>query len=288
MSPKEVIRRLSLGQGSEYCEALFVHGQNPEAATDVLKDLAQWGFATLTDYLMWACRGALRLGLLPHANVGIVEIEKLRKLSAVNASMGLMLEASVDLPVHRKSPSKAPMERIRFIEAAGKLRIPFTTGLLVGIGESSEDRVDGLRAIADLAETYQHIQEVIIQPVVPSSRYPVAPPTRADLIEAVTQARKILPEEVAIQIPPNLISSTLLIELLANGATDLGGISPWTSDDVNPVSPWPALADLSRILMDHHVELQARLPLYPRFLSSRWCSDDVWAVVELYAKGVYS
>jgi len=282
MTPSEVMRRLDLGGRSNCLEALFLHGQDSGSARDVREDLVRWGYTTMTDYLEWGCRESLRRGILPHSNVGIVEDETLARLAAVNASMGLMLESSVELPVHRWSPSKAPRRRIQFIEAAGKLRIPFTTGLLIGIGESSEDRIHGLQIIADLAHTYQNIQEVIIQPVVASSRFPVVPPPRSTMIETVVQAKRILPSEVAIQIPVNLVESELLIELLAEGATDLGGISPITKDAVNPLSPWPALSALSRYLEDYGVALQSRLPLYPGFISQEWCSEEVLEVAEMH------
>ncbi len=281
MTPSEVLRRLDLGRRHGCSEALFIHGQDPDSAQDVRDDLSRWGFVTMADFLEWGCRASLQYGVLPHSNVGIVEKRTLSRLGGVNASMGLMLECSAKLPAHRRSPSKAPMHRIRFIEAAGELRIPFTTGLLVGIGESSDDRIRGLRVIADLHSLYHHIQEVIIQPLILPSQFAVAPPLKSVMIKTVAQASRILPREVAIQIPANLVEPAFLIELLAEGATDLGGMSSITKDEVNPSSQWPNPATLSRYLEDHGVLLKSRLPLYPGFISREWCSEEVLEAIEI-------
>jgi len=285
MAPSEVSRRLHLGQQRGCSEALFLHGQDPGHAPDVREDLARYGCDTMVDYVEWGCGEALRQGVLPHSNVGIVDDEALERLGAVNASMGLMLESSVELAVHRSSPSKDPSRRIRFIEAAGRLRIPFTTGLLIGIGEMAEARRDALRIIADLADTYHHIQEVIVQPVVPSARFPIMPPGAHVMKEVVAQARRILPADVTVQIPANLVDPDALVELLAEGATDLGGISPVTGDDVNPHCSWPTVAALSQHLENCGTALQPRLPLYPGFMSQRWCSGEVWEVARMHLGG---
>jgi len=229
-------------------------------------------------YLEWACREALEMGILPHSNVGIVDTETLRSLQSVNASMGLMLESTSPLAAHRRSPSKTPERRLQFIAEAGRLRIPFTTGLLIGIGETLDDRVQGLRAISELAFLYRHIQEVILQPIVPSSRFPVSPPTKETMIDVISVARRLLPRDVAIQVPANLVEPDILVELLAAGASDLGGVSPITCDAVNPTAPWPEISSLGDYLAIHGIGLQPRLPIYPPYVSRAWCSDGVLAV----------
>jgi len=195
--------------------------------------------------------------------------------------MGLMLETTAELEAHKKSPGKAPKERLKMIAEAGKLEIPFTTGLLIGIGEKPQDRIRSLEAIKTVHNKYRHIQEVIIQPFIPKTFTPMwnkNPPGFDELKEVVRTAREILPDEVAIQVPPNLTSPMELIEL---GASDLGGISEKTIDHINPELPWPKEAELKKIVSP--LELRERLPIYPQYIEKGWYSDAIRPLIARYA-----
>jgi FO synthase subunit 1 len=221
------------------------------------------------------------MGLLPHTNAGVLCDEELKALSPYNASMGLMLETTARLEAHAESPGKRPEARLDFIERAGRQKIPLTTGILVGIGEALEDRRESLRSIADLHHAYGHVQEVIIQPLEPKPRTPMAeasPPGEAELLQAVAMARAILPEEVAVQVPPNLVDP---LPFAQAGASDLGGISPLTPDWINPNRPWPDLEDLRRRLAGYR--LRERLAVYPRYVHKGWYGRKTGAVVAALA-----
>jgi FO synthase subunit 1 len=192
-----------------------------------------------------------------------------------------MLETTAELDAHKNSPGKAPEERLQMIAEAGKLKIPFTTGLLIGIGETPEDRIRSLEAIKSLHVIYGHIQEVIIQPFVPKPFTQMAntgSPNFEALKEAVRAARRILPAEIAIQVPPNLTSPRELIEL---GASDLGGISERTIDYINPESSWPREDELRQIV--YPFVLRERLPIYPGFIKKGWYSEEIRPLIERYA-----
>jgi 7,8-didemethyl-8-hydroxy-5-deazariboflavin synthase CofG subunit len=210
--------------------------------------------------------------LLPHPNPGLMSAGWIARLAAVSPSMGLMLETTNDAllrpgAAHDNAPDKVPAKRLRTIEEAGKLGVPFTTGILIGIGESPEDRVDSLIAIRDLHEKYGHIQEVIVQnfrvkPEIPMRNWPE--PTRAELLRTIAVARLLMPN-VNIQAPPNL-SDPDYEELLDAGINDWGGVSPLTPDFINPERPWPHLAQLEARTRAKGFELKQRLPVYPEFL----------------------
>ncbi|MEA2074594.1 MAG: 7,8-didemethyl-8-hydroxy-5-deazariboflavin synthase subunit CofG [Euryarchaeota archaeon] len=266
-------------------EALFTAGENPERAylSSFFKDrIIEAGFTSLVAYTKELCKLAIQHGLLPHCNLGVLSKEELKELRAVNASMGLMLETTAaELDAHKNSPGKDPTVRLEMIEEAGELKIPFTTGLLVGIGEDKEDRIRSLEDIASVHERYEHIQEVIIQPFLPkpsTAMWNRKPPRFEELKEVVRAARAILPEEIAIQVPPNLTSPKELIEL---GASDLGGISERTIDYINPESPWPREAELRSKVAPF--ELMERLPIYPRFIKRGWYSEELKPLIERYA-----
>ncbi|MDG2616569.1 7,8-didemethyl-8-hydroxy-5-deazariboflavin synthase subunit CofG [Thermoleptolyngbya sichuanensis XZ-Cy5] len=214
------------------------------------------------------CDLALRLGFLPHTNAGPLSYEELAQLKQVNASMGLMLEQvtpALMQTVHRHAPSKQPEVRLQQLEWVGELRIPFTTGLLLGIGETAADWVDTLTAIARLHRRYGHIQEVILQPHSPgSSQSEIGKPFAPEqLTETVAIARQILPADIALQIPPNLVSPQTLLDCLAAGATDLGGISP--IDEVNPDYAHPQADALAAQIRPGGWRLVPRLPVYPQY-----------------------
>ncbi|RZN33853.1 MAG: 7,8-didemethyl-8-hydroxy-5-deazariboflavin synthase subunit CofG [Methanophagales archaeon ANME-1-THS] len=266
-------------------EALFTTGESPEDAyfssffNDRVKEEA--GCSTLVEYTKKLCTLAIAHGLLPHCNLGIVSTEELEELRDVNASMGLMLETTAKLEAHTNSPGKDPKVRLTMIEEAGKLSIPFTTGILVGIGEGREDHIRSLEAIQSLHARYGHIQEVIIQPFWPKPLTPMwnrKSPRVEEMREIVRAARALLPDEIAIQVPPNLTSPKELIEL---GASDLGGISERTVDYINPEAPWPTEEELRRRIAPF--ELRERLPIYPRFIKKRWYSELLSPLIARYA-----
>ncbi len=267
-------------------EALFTAGENPELSNLSLfftKHLIETGSgcSSLIEYTKDLCKVAIKHGLLPHCNLGVLSREELNELREVNASMGLMLETTAELEAHKNSPGKIPTERLKMIAEAGKLDIPFTTGLLIGIGEKPRDRIRSLNAIKSLHDKYGHIQEVILQPFVPkpsTAMWNKKPPSFEELREVVRAARAILPDEIAIQVPPNLTSAKAIIEL---GASDLGGISEKTMDYINPESPWPKEEELRRIIAPS--ELRERLPIYPRFIKMGWYSEEIRPLIERYA-----
>ncbi len=225
------------------------------------------------------CELALKLGFLPHTNAGPLSLDEMAQLKTVNASMGLMLEqitpALMDT-VHRHAPSKDPPSRIQQLEQAGRLQIPFTTGLLVGIGETDDDQDETLRAIARIHRQWGHIQEVILQPHSPGSQqsYTGTPFQPQQMPSLVARARQLLPEDIAIQIPPNLVQQPdILLACINAGASDLGGISP--KDEVNPDYPHLTANHLAAILEPKQIGLTPRLPVYPRYKA--WLSPQLQA-----------
>ena len=223
------------------------------------------------------CELALSLDFLPHSNVGILSWDEMKQLKEVNVSMGLMLEQLTPKllsTVHKHAPSKQPELRLQQLEWAGELKIPFTTGLLLGIGETAADRQVTLEAIALLQERWGHIQEAILQPHSQGSQqsYQASSFNLFQLPEVIAIAKKILPASITIQIPPNLVTQPkLLLECLEAGARDLGGISP--KDEVNPDYPHPTEESLREILEPEGWNLLPRLPVYPQYFS--WLPDSI-------------
>jgi FO synthase subunit 1 len=209
---------------------------------------------------------------LPHSNPGILDRSEFEKLKPYNASMGLMLETTASVKGHEGCAGKIPENRLRTIEYAGELKIPFTTGILVGIGETWEDRALSLQKITELHEKFGHIQEVIIQNFIPKPETLMASysgPGIEGMKKTVSMARNILPDDIVIQVSPNLIPPR---ELVGCGASDLGGISPETIDYINPESPWPNLLELQSMV---DVPLRERLPLYPKYVEKEWYSREL-------------
>ncbi len=279
MQPVRIEEILKSGAQSGCTEALFTFGERPDEDAGYLRRLKAIGYDRTLDYLLDLCRMAIKMGLLPHCNPGVLSYEELALLKPLNASMGLMLETTAHLQAHEDSPGKVPKKRIESIANAGKLKIPFTTGLLVGIGETEDDRIKSLELIARLHRKYGHIQEVIIQNFTPKpgtamEHHP--PPKIDEMIRTVELAREILPDDVAVQVPPNLISPGMLIE---HGATDLGGISPVTIDHINPEHEWPAVEQLEqKVGMD--VVLRERLPIYPQYIKQGWFSEEIRSLIQ--------
>jgi 7,8-didemethyl-8-hydroxy-5-deazariboflavin synthase CofG subunit len=275
MTLEEVVRVARQGKLLGCTEVLFSLGDKPEAIYPQMKTfLTERGFQRTLDYLFEACLTVLEeTALLPHANPGVMGRGDLQRLKQVNVSMGLMLESISERLLlsggaHNNAPDKKPKVRLRTLEQAGKLCIPFTTGILIGIGETWEERIDSLFAIRALHERYGHIQEVIVQnfrakPTIPMRDHVDA--TREDMLKTIALARLILGGEMNIQAPPNLTPDGYELYLDA-GINDWGGVSPLTPDFINPEAPWPALQMLQEKSAQAGFELKARLPIYPEFI----------------------
>jgi len=281
MSKAEVLKIARQGARAGCHEALFTLGERPELRYPAARQWLDYnGYESTVDYLAAMAQVVVtETGLLPHANGGALSHDELAKLRAVSPSQGMMIESlNPDLDCHKGSPDKTPQRRLATLEAAGELAIPFTTGILVGIGENRADRIEALEAIAESHARHGHIQEVIVQNFLPKAdtrmhSYPPCPPEVH--LEAVSLARVILPPEVHVQAPPNLAES--VSELLAAGIDDLGGISPITIDHVNPERPWPQIEALSIALAPDGFVLAPRLNLYPEYVldPDRWIDPDM-------------
>jgi 7,8-didemethyl-8-hydroxy-5-deazariboflavin synthase CofG subunit len=274
MTPDEVLASARAGEALGCSEALFSLGDKPEALFPEMREiLRRLGYKSTLHYLEAMCEMVLReTRLLPHPNPGLMSGEWIERLAAVSPSMGLMLETTnAGLlrhgAAHDHAPDKDPARRLHTIEEAGKRNVPFTTGLLIGIGESLEDRVDTLIAIRSLHERYGHIQEVIVQnfrakPNIPMVASPE--PDHGEMLRAVAVARLLMPN-VNLQAPPNL-SEPYYDDLLDAGINDWGGISPLTPDYINPERPWPHVEQLRLRTQAKGFELRQRLPVYPEFV----------------------
>jgi FO synthase len=276
MTPDQVLEVARAGERMGCTEALFSLGDKPELAFPEMRaTLRHLGYNSTLHYLESMCELVLReTTLLPHPNPGLLSAEWITRLAAVSPSMGLMLETTNTSLLgsgraHDNAPDKLPAKRLRTIEEAGKQSVPFTTGLLIGIGETPEDRVDTLLAIRELHRRYGHIQEVIVQnfrakPSIPMQDWPE--PTRGEMLRTVAVARLLMPE-VNLQAPPNL-SAPYYDELLDAGINDWGGVSPLTPDFINPEKPWPHLQQLQSRTESKGYILRQRLPVYPEFLTA--------------------
>ena len=276
MTPDEVLAVARAGEKLGCTEALFSLGDKPELLFPEMREtLRHLGYKSTLHYLEEMCELVLReTGLLPHPNPGLLSAEWIERLSAVSPSMGLMLETTntnllAPGAAHDNAPDKVPAKRLKTIEEAGKQRVPFTTGLLIGIGESLGDRVDTLLAIRDLHERCGHIQEVIVQnfrakPAIPMANCPE--PSQGEMLRAVAVARLLMPK-MNIQAPPNL-SAPYYEELIEAGINDWGGVSPLTPDFINPEKPWPHLEQLRLRTESRGCELRQRLPVYPEFVAA--------------------
>jgi 7,8-didemethyl-8-hydroxy-5-deazariboflavin synthase CofG subunit len=275
MIPDDVLALAERARQAGCKEALFSLGDQPERIFPEAREfLHTHGFPRTLDYLAAMCEFVLeKTGLLPHANPGVMDCAALARLKDSNASVGLMLEnvsprlMREGLP-HANAPDKVPALRLRTIEEAGKLSIAFTTGILIGIGETMEERIDSLLAIRMLHEKYGHIQEVIIQnfrakPEIPMAAHPE--PSLDDMLRTIALARLILGPQINIQAPPNL-SYDDFPRLLEAGINDWGGISPITKDFINPEAAWPQIARLRAETESRGFTLRERLALYPEFV----------------------
>jgi FO synthase len=289
-------------------ELLVLTGERPEHNPEVAARLADYGHEDFTAYVTWACERALERGILPHTNLGVLDRRDLARLREVTASQGLMLESTnPELIVHQGSPTKHPAARLATIEAAGELRIPFTSGILVGIGESEDDRVASLEALAEVHARHGHLQEVILQNFVPHQRYygqepaeiadaaateywrtgvadgPLLPlpdwaceVTIDALKRLIAESRRLMPD-VGVQVPPNL--SDWWPELVAAGATDLGGLSA-NGDHISPEHPFPSPHQVRKRLAADGLALTERLCVYPQYIDSDWVAQGVLDVIK--------
>ena len=304
--PQEVLEILDGAGRRQVKELLVLTGEKPEVNPGVAAMLAEHGHDDFTSYVVWVCERALERGLLPHTNLGVLGERDLARLREVTASQGLMLESVSERlmeTVHAGSPTKHPARRIETIDAAGRLKIPFTSGILVGIGETEQERMDSLAAIADLHERHGHIQEVILQNFVPHQRYYGQEPAEIadeaareywrtgvadhrpqlplpewacpieieDMKRLIAETRRLMPE-VGIQIPPNL--ADWWGELVAAGATDLGGLSA-NGDHISPEHPFPSPHQVRKELQAAGVALTERLCVYPRYIDQDWQAQGV-------------
>jgi 7,8-didemethyl-8-hydroxy-5-deazariboflavin synthase CofG subunit len=276
MTPDEVLEVARAGENLGCTEALFSLGDKPELLFPAMREtLRHLGYRSTLHYLEAMCQMVLReTKLLPHPNPGLLSSEWVARLAAVSPSLGLMLESTSTAllaagAAHDNAPDKIPARRLRTIEEAGKQNVPFTTGLLIGIGETPEDRVNTLLAIRDLHQRYGHIQEVIVQNFRVKSNIPMAhwpEPTQRDMLRTIAVARLLMPK-VNIQAPPNL-NAPYYEELLDAGINDWGGVSPLTPDYINPEKPWPHLEQLRLRTEAKRLHLRQRLPVYPEFLAA--------------------
>ncbi len=278
MTPEEVLEVAESGRRAGCKEALFSLGEQPERAFPEAREfLGRYGFGTTLEYLRAMTQLVLeRTGLLPHANPGLMSRRDLQRLKTTNVSMGLMLETVSSRltqrgQAHGQAPDKAPCLRLLTIEEAGCLNIPFTTGLLLGIGETRQERLDSLFAIRRLHLRYGHIQEVIVQnfrakPGTPMASCPE--PSLEELLRTIALARLILPGEMNLQAPPNL-SAPRYERLLDAGINDWGGLSPVTKDFINPEAAWPEISQVAEKTRKKSLKLRERLALYPEFVGRR-------------------
>jgi len=277
MTPEEVLVLAEQGRAAGCKEALFSLGDQPERIFPEAREfLRQQGYSRTLDYVGAMSEMVLeRTGLLPHANPGVMDRAALERFKETNASVGLMLETMStrlmrDGLAHFRAPDKVPALRLRTMEEAGKLSMAFTTGILIGIGETFEERIDSLFAIRAMHEKYGHIQEVIVQNFRAKADIPMAQhaePGMEDMLRTIAVARLILGPDMNIQAPPNL-SYADFPRLLDAGINDWGGISPVTKDFINPEAAWPQIAKLRAETESRGFTLRERLALYPEFVRS--------------------
>jgi 7,8-didemethyl-8-hydroxy-5-deazariboflavin synthase CofG subunit len=274
LTPDEVLTIARAGAAAGCKEALFSLGEKPEEVYDrARRELHVLGYETTTEYLAAMCRLVFEeTGLMPHSNCGVLDPWELELLRPWNVSMGLMLENISPRLLgpglaHAGSPGKDPAVRIKTIEDAGRLGIPFTTGILIGIGETLDERTDSLFAIRELQARSGNVQEVIIQNFRAKDDTPMRgedEPSALDMARTIAVARLVLGPEMSIQAPPNLSPDAYGFYLLA-GINDWGGVSPVTADHINPEAPWPKIDELREITEDAGFALRERLAVYPRF-----------------------
>ena len=306
--PDEVVALIDGAARRRVKELLVLTGEAPDEHPGVAEQLRSWGFETFLDYVVWSCERALERGILPHTNLGVLSRADLERLRKVTASQGLMLESvRPDLVAHEGSPTKHPARRLETIRAAGELRIPFTSGILVGIGEGEEDRMTALEALAAVHSEHGHLQEVILQNLVPHRRYYgkdvgalasaasesywwtglseaphrdlpswASPVGIEEMRRLVAEGRRLMPD-VGVQVPPNL--ADWWPDLVEAGATDLGGLSA-NGDHISPEHPFPSPTAVRKRLAAEGIALSERLCVYPQYIAADWLEQGVLDVVK--------
>ncbi|MGB1236660.1 MAG: 7,8-didemethyl-8-hydroxy-5-deazariboflavin synthase CofG [Pseudomonadales bacterium] len=294
MNPAQVMDVVHQGQQMGCKEVLFSLGEKPERRYEQARHmLGALGYERMTDYLHDVCQQVIEQSdMLPHVNAGTMSEDEIRQLKPVSASMGMMLETVskrllVKGNVHYACPDKVPVQRLRTLERAGKLDVPFTTGILIGIGENWQERVESLIAINEIHQQYGHIQEVIVQNFCakPGTGMANAPePDLDDMLRTLAVARLILDPSISLQAPPNL--QARYSAYLNSGINDWGGISPLTLDHINPERAWPQIAQLAQASADNNFRLQERLAIYPTYqnLPKRYLDDSIAARVSSIAR----
>jgi FO synthase len=301
LTPEEVLRIARAGAEAGCKEALFTLGDKPEKRyPEARRELKEMGFESTIEYLVYACELVLEeTALLPHANPGVLSEDEVRGVREVSVSQGIMLEQTSRRLLgrnmaHWASPDKVPERRLETLGAAGRLKVPFTTGLLIGIGETIEERVDTLLTIRDQYERHSHLQECIVQNfrAKPGTRMANSPePTENELLATIALARLLLPSEMAVQAPPNLAGpaengTPPYARYIAAGINDWGGVSPVTPDHVNPEAPWPHLDELKEVTEAKGYLLLERLALHPPYAleAEKWVNEKlrprVWAAMD--------
>jgi FO synthase len=288
LMPKEVLSIVGLGKKYQCTEALFVTGEKPESKYQAAREwLDTLGYSSTIDYICDISSITLnKTGLLPHTNAGNLTKKDIVQLKKTNVSLGLMLESSSPrlalkgMP-HEFAPSKNPKARIKTLENAGELKIPITTGLLVGIGEEQDELVDSLFTLKDIQERYGVIQEIIIQNFAPKNFTNMKDSPAANItyfLNCVSLARIIMPD-MNIQVPPNL-NYSIMEKCIDAGINDWGGISPLTIDYVNPEFPWPGIELIKNVTKSKGYTLRPRLPVYPEYISSRYIDNELMDYVQ--------
>lgn len=291
LDPEQVLAIAEAGRKTRCTEALFVTGERPEQRYAQVRDwLQSLGYSSTVDYIAEMSELVIeKTGLLPHTNAGSLAKKEMEKLRGTNPSMGVMLETSSERLMgegmaHEGAPSKNPKVRIKTLESAGELKIPMTTGILAGIGETPEELVDSLFVIKELHEKHDHIQEVILQNFEPKSETGMSgfPSTSKEyFLRAVATARMVMPQ-MNIQVPPNL-NPVIYGRYLDAGINDWGGISPVTIDHVNPEFPWPTIDAVRQVTEGRGKRLRARLPVYPEYLKGGFISERLVDNIRLLA-----
>ena len=287
MTPEEVEDMAKKGAMAGCTELLFVTGDKPELAYEVYRDaLGEIGYETTAEYLMEMGKTGLEHGIFPHTNLGLSTREELRGFRKSNPSMGLMLENISDRLLrngnaHHGCADKVPRLRMETMERAGELDIPWTSGILVGIGETVEERIDSLFALEEFARRHGNLQEIIIQNFSPKEGIKMENQPPADfftMLKTVAVSRLVFGGDMNVQIPPNLNNRNFAFYLLA-GVNDLGGVSPLTIDYVNPEAPWPQVERMEREVAALGYELRERLPVYPEYIDEKWIDPYVLAKI---------
>ncbi|WP_295617481.1 7,8-didemethyl-8-hydroxy-5-deazariboflavin synthase subunit CofG [uncultured Methanobrevibacter sp.] len=282
MEKEEVLSTLKEAEKYGCKEALFTIGEDADTEPAVKAKLDKLGYENMVEYIYDICKMTVEeTALFPHTNAGNFSYEDMKKLKEYNVSMGMMLENSserlMSTIAHEKSPGKNPKLRIETIENAGKLNIAYTTGILIGIGETKEEIADSLLKIKEICDKYGHIQEVIIQnftvsPGIQMESY--EEPSLLEMVRTVAAAQLLFDEEVSVQVPPNLNYETSQIFLLC-GTDDWGGVSPLSEDYINPSSPWPTLERLEKLTIDAGFELKERLAIYERYINEKYIENPI-------------